>query len=455
MKKKPAFLRDDLPHGQAAGQAPVTNNKLGGPAGAEPAKIPNEERNSTSPHQQSLTSPPLSWPAPLGEKAFHGLAGDFVRKVEPHTESDPAALLVQFLVFFGNAAGRASYFPVEATHHFSNEFAVILGETSKARKGTSAQHVRRLFERAEPIWTQDRIVSGLSSGEGLISEIRDPTEEEGGSADKRLMVIESEFASILKQTERTGNTLSVILRNAWDGTTLRSLTKTSPLKASAPHVSVIGHCTIEELRRYLTLTETANGFGNRILWTCARRSKLLPDGGNLHSEAMNDIGVALADALAFARSGREMKRDNDARALWHASYAKLSEGRPGLAGALTARSEAHVVRLAMIYSLLDRSEVIGEKHLLAALELWRYCEQSVFTIFGTATGDPVADKILHHLRANPAGMPRTDISGLLGRHQDAARIDQALGVLVQHDHARCERVTTNGRSAEVWFASAK
>lgn len=283
----------------------------------------------------------------------------------------------------------------------------------------------------------------------------DPDTEEGGSADKRLMVVESEFASILKQTERTGNTLSVILRNAWDGATLRSLTRNSPLKATAPHVSVIGHCTIEELRRYLTLTESANGFGNRFLWACARRSKLLPDGGNLDVDALKETGAVLADALAFARTGREMKRDAKARDLWHASYEKLSEGRPGLAGALTARAEAHVVRLAMIYALLDRSEIITEAHLRAALDVWRYCEQSVFAIFGSATGDPVADKILNHLRANQQGTPRTDISGILGRHQGAARIDQALGVLIQHELARCERMNTNGRSAEIWFAIVK
>lgn len=299
----------------------------------------------------------IPWPLPLGEQAFQGLAGNFVRIVEPHTESDPAALLMQFLTFFGNAAGRASYFPVEANWHRPNEFLVILGDTSKARKGTSAQHVCRVFEMADPIWTQEKIVSGLSSGEGLIAEIRDPTHKEGGSADKRLMVVESEFASILKKTERTGNTLSVILRNAWDGATLRSLTRNSPLKATAPHVSVIGHCTIEELRRYLTLTESANGFGNRFLWACARRSKLLPDGGNLDVDALKETGAVLADALAFARTGREMKRDAKARDLWHASYEKLSEGRPGLAGALTARAEAHAVRLAMIYALLDRTRL--------------------------------------------------------------------------------------------------
>jgi hypothetical protein len=30
------------------------------------------------------------WPEPLGEAAFHGLAGDIVRVIEPHTEADRA-----------------------------------------------------------------------------------------------------------------------------------------------------------------------------------------------------------------------------------------------------------------------------------------------------------------------------------------------------------------------------
>ena len=148
-----------------AGEA---NGKPESPVGKEPTIVPG--RTSAVP-----------WPVPLGKQAFHGLAGEFVRIVEPHTESDPAALLTQFLTFYGNAAGRASYFPVEANWHRPNEFLVILGDTSKARKGTSAQHVRRVFEMADPIWTQEKIVSGLSSGEGLIAEIRDPTEGEGGA----------------------------------------------------------------------------------------------------------------------------------------------------------------------------------------------------------------------------------------------------------------------------------
>src|SRR5215470_17022947 len=57
---------------------------------------------------------PCQWPEAPSPEAFHGLAGQFVDIVSPHTEADSMALLIQFLVFFGNAAGRSSYFQVEA-----------------------------------------------------------------------------------------------------------------------------------------------------------------------------------------------------------------------------------------------------------------------------------------------------------------------------------------------------
>ena len=47
------------------------------------------------------------WPEPMQETAFHGLAGEIVREIEPHSEADPAAILAQFLAGVGNAVGRA------------------------------------------------------------------------------------------------------------------------------------------------------------------------------------------------------------------------------------------------------------------------------------------------------------------------------------------------------------
>jgi len=52
----------------------------------------------------------VQWPQPMGADAFRGLAGDLVRAIDPHTEADPAALIVLFLAAFGNMAGAAAHF---------------------------------------------------------------------------------------------------------------------------------------------------------------------------------------------------------------------------------------------------------------------------------------------------------------------------------------------------------
>jgi hypothetical protein len=410
------------------------------------------------------------WPEPLAVEAFHGLAGEIVRTIEPTSEADPAALLVQTLVAFGNVVGRNAHFTVEGDRHHGNEFVVLVGRSSKARKGTSWGRIFRLFEEVEPQWATERVQSGLSSGEGLIWAVRDPiqkrervkerdkaayyeeVESDPGVADKRLLIYEPEFANVLKQTERQGNTLSAILRQAWDGTKIQTLVKNNPARATAAHIGLIGHVTADELRRYLTQTEAANGYANRHLWICADRSKLLPEGGKVDPATWNQLRNELANAIAFARAASEITRNEEARAIWHKVYGPLSEGRPGLAGALLARGEAHVMRLALLYALLDRSTVIEAPHLLAALALWEYVERSVYFVFGDSLGDPVADDLLQLLRRCKGGLTRNEIRDYFQRNVSADRIGRALGLLLQHRLARCVREETGGRPAERWYA---
>src|SRR5262249_27370012 len=387
----------------------------------------------------------VSWPAPLSAAAFIGLAGEFVRAVEPHTEADPAAILIQFLVGFGNVIGRSAHFKAEADLHYLNEFAVIVGATSKGRKGTSAGQVRARLRESDADWDSKAVVEGLSSGEGLIWAVRDPIwkkeaiKEKGrtvdyqeviaddGVSDKRLFVTETEFANVLKVAAREGNTLSPVIRRSWDTGDLRSLTKNSPARATGAHISIIGHITGDELRRCLDATELANGFANRFLWFVVRRSKLLPEGGRLIEAEFHGFNSSLQHAVQFARSVEEIKRDDEARELWFEVYPKLSEGKPGLLGAITTRAEAHVMRLACIYALFDRSKVIRKEHLKAALEVWRYCEDSVRHIFGKAVGDPLADQIIGILReSGEDGLTRLEISNALQRHHKGAVIARAL-----------------------------
>lgn len=430
-----------------------------------------------------LTEPP-AWPAPLDRAAFCGLPGEVVDCLSPHSEADPAAILIQFLVAFGNNLGRTAHFCAEGSDHYLNEFAVLVGKTSKGRKGSSWAQVLRPFKAVEDrpagglvvnvvpsSWSEACVqAGGLSSGEGVIWHVRDPvmgrekvkekglparyveTETDPGVREKRLMLVEEEFAKVLKQTERQGNTLSPTLRQAWDGKSLQTLTKNSPAKATGAHVSLIGHITADELRRYLSATETANGFGNRFLWLCVKRSKCLPEGGAVDEGTMTWIGGQLRKALEFGKGAGEMRRDEEAKVLWAEVYEELSEGKPGLAWSLLARGEPHVMRLACLYAILDGVDKVMAHHLKAALAIWRYVEQSVLYVFGDSLGDPLADEILQLLRAAAGqGLSRTEISDAFGRNRSGDRIGRALGLLLEHKRARFERVDTAGRPGERWY----
>jgi hypothetical protein len=266
----------------------------------------------------SLFSPD-PWPA-LADEAYDGLAGEIVWTIEPHTESDPVALLVQLLEMTGNCIGRSPYYLVEATRHYLNLFVALVGKSSKARKGTSADHMKLLLKGIDPVWSAC-VVGGLSSGEGIIWHVRDPVygqnkkgEEvclDEGVTDKRLCLLESEFARALTKTGQEGNVLSAVLRQAWDHGDLRTLVsgrQKALVTASNAHVSMCAHITADELRRLLTDTEAANGFGNRFLWVCVQRSKLLPRGGCYPEEALKPLGEKLAVAIFEARKVTRMRR---------------------------------------------------------------------------------------------------------------------------------------------------
>jgi hypothetical protein len=413
----------------------------------------------------------VPWPPPLEADALYGLAGDVVTTILPHTEADDAALLINFLEAFGSAVGRGPHAVAEADRHGCNINAVIVGETAKGRKGSSWGHVRALFARADPVWAGAHVSGGLSSGEGLIWAVRDPTEsttpikdkgrptgeyetftDDVGVIDKRLLVVESEFASPLRVMERNGSTLSPTIRQAWDTGDLRTLTKNSPAKATGAHISIVGHVTRGELLRYLNDTEMGNGFANRFLWVCTQRARVLPESGG--EVNYGPLVERLHSALERGRSMGRLQRDDMARQLWAEVYPELSEGKPGLFGAVTARAEAQVLRLSLLYAVLDGADAIGPAHLKAALAVWEYCEESARFIFGDATGDPVGDQILRALRLS-GELTRTAIySGLFGRNTSAARIEHALGTLQAAGLAHCEMrppSDAGGRPAEVWY----
>jgi hypothetical protein len=157
--------------------------------------------------------------------------------------------------------------------------------------------------------------------------------------------------------------------------------------------------------------------------------------------------------VTFATGLHRLEFDGAARLRWGEIYEELSNEKPGLAGDVIARGEAQVIRLAVLYAVLDSSPWITVQHLEAALELWRFCEESAVYVFGDSTGDPMADEILRILReVAPGGLTQNEIRNLFTHHHSAMRIGAALGILLQHHKVQHQKRATNGRPATVWYA---
>ena len=411
--------------------------------------------------------PRFSW------DACPGLLGDFVRLATRNSEADPAAVCVTALVrvgaevySYGGRSGLGPHFYIGETIHPPRLFAVICGNSSKARKGTSRHPVTKLFgrEHCQPadlkgwgVALPARESGGpLSTGEGLAHHVRDESDEERErhqrqspnepireKGDKRLIILDEEFASGLACTKREGNTLSMGIRCFWDSGDYAPLTKNNPVTVRGAHISILTHITMQELAVCLGEVQAVNGFGNRFLWICARRAKLVPLPARMPDAELAPLQRELWRLVGLAQRRGTMTMTPSAVALWESLYTELSQEHSGLAGSIINRAEAQTLRLALIYALLDGAVQIAENHLHAALAMWNYAQESALYIFGDRVADPLEEKVLEALKAGP--LTATELSAALNRHVPRERLQPLLQQLEGQQRISIQKQKNAGR----------
>ena len=390
------------------------------------------------------------WPT-LDWRALHGVVGEVAALLDPVTEADRAAIVVTFLAVAGAVIGSGPHAVAGHARHPARLSPVIVGETSKARKGTSYGAVRSIWSLVNPEFMHTRTMSGFGSGEALVDEVRDADGDDPGADDKRILLHDPEFGRVLRVCNREGSTLSAVIRDAWDGTRLQVRTRARKVVATDHHVAIVGHISADELQRNLTATEIASGFANRLLFVCARRSKRLPFGGDPDQARLDDIVRRLRRTVDRARKVGLVHFATDARPLWVELYNEMGDDDPGgLLGAVVQRPEAQMLRLTLTYMLLDDAKEMREDHIRAAWAVWQYSRASAERVFGDATGDEVADRLLDAITdAGQTGLTSTEMIHLFSRHVSAARLTAATKLLEDKGLIVTEQVKTGGRPKTV------
>jgi hypothetical protein len=392
--------------------------------------------------------------APIPDPAcLYGLVGDIALVGSQNTEANPYAVAASAIAYLGAAFGRGPYFPIGDDLHHARLFLLHVGRSGIGRKGTAKKLIKRIHDvlKAKDELLAPQVHSGgLSTREGLAMLLhdgyKDGKTDVPAIVDKRLLVIESEFANVLHQSKRDGNTLSSGLRDAWDGTSIQPAVKTSRVWATNPHISFIGDITPSELLEMMSKRETNNGFANRFIFFYAEGDKInafpQPTPDNVVEALADRVAQVLRYAGADNHGSNNLLRiefSPDAALAYEGLYGGELCDRSGgeRIAALLDRRAPVLMRLAMLFALTDQTHIIAVDHINAAMAWVRYWGDSVKFIFQNpanplaAKAKPaITQRIVDHLTAHVQATRTELTTNCFSGHIAAPTLDTALNELL-------------------------
>lgn len=348
---------------------------------------------------------------------FPGILGDVVQLCTKKSEAVAIAVAAHTLAWFSALVGPTRYYSIGDEQRRLNDFFLLVGPSASG-KGTSEYGPKLIFKRVEEklqeyfadAWQQgmtegiaeypqlDVHEGGLSSGEGLAAAKADSLKpmDKGDPPievpDKRFLIIESEFGNILNMAERQGNTLSHVLRNGFDGKTIRPLTKRDRVCCTDPYFVLVGNITPGELSGHRKgAVMTVNGMLNRmlILWTQSTQCHAFP--APMCENQVSLLAQRIAGHVIKARNGsfeihwrkqdaqaRPVIMTDDALQFWVTIYPSLVN-MPDceLVQSLCRRHRLHVLIIAALMALINGRDAMSSQDLKAALGWSEYSRKSV------------------------------------------------------------------------------
>lgn len=390
---------------------------------------------------------------------FRGILGEITAAAEPTSEADPVGVFASLLASVGVTIGCKPYVQVGNTRHPLLVWPLLFGRTGSGRKG-EATDTALTFVRTAVVDAAAFFVTGLSSGEGLIERIRDVRDEKdpGGADDKRLFLVEPEFASVMSRARREGSSLGHVLREAWSGKSLATLNR-SATTASWSHIAVLGHITPKEFRLKLSAEDMSGGTYNRFLPLYVERSKRLPIPDGVAPDVVEQLAGDLRVAIKRAADVDRVRMNLDAAKLWTDElYDELTEAddEDEAWTEFARRGAPYALRIAALHAVLDGRALITDDDLRAAVALVRYSIGSAKFVLDGTKRNPRLDRIARALDgAGESGLSRKEISALFSRNLNAEVLNALLNELSANgQYVKYER-QTGGRPAVMWAKASR
>lgn len=426
----------------------------------------------------------------LPDAALYGVLRPVVEAATRHSEATKVGVAVALLIEFAARFGGALRLRIGDDDRTLPLFVLLVGPSGRGRKGTAAQFPRKLFEDVDDLLAPDpededpqllppapQRTTGVASGVGIIEAVRDEGEKLMAAGprvlpaapDKRLLIDLSEFVTVFAASANENNTLSPVLRDAFDGRTLANTAVTNPLRATGAHVCAFGHITMHEFRKHTIEskrnTDISNGLLNRFCIVYSVRDKKVSRPLPVPDMDRFDLAVDIARNVrkVFRGAGNvgpndrrriEYKRTSGAQRLWDAAYnAQPDRYASPVLDALMSRWELNVSALAVLLAAINGERQVTEPALRAALAWGQYMVDSTSKVFASAGERRKArelhrdiERITEWARSKKDGtFAKGDLTRALHKSIDSTRRDAALQAMLDGAPAQLVRDGTRYR----------
>lgn len=405
-------------------------------------------------HPEDVADDIVPPPVPDTDAMLRGIVGEIARAAADGREVHPVAVAAAAMSWLSAEVGPDIYLPIGDVWHRANLYTLHIGRSARGGKGEAlglVQRIRRWITgnnpEAHPLGQVHS--GGLSSREGLAGPIHDGfkagKEVVPPVDDKRLWIVEPEFANVLAQGKREGNTLLPALRDVWDGGSIKPLTKNQGIWATHPHIALHGNITPGELAAKLDAKEINGGTVNRLLMVWAERTRLVALPAPTDRDLVAEFARRLEEVIRWAKGsypsdkeGRRASLVPSAAELYQRLYPELRKphSHGDLVAAATERRAPICLRIALLHAILDQSLTITAEHVRIGHAWAQYGAETAAYVLagmgGQARDTEKEQKVLAFLGKQPRKEAdrRALINVCFQKHIEAKTLDRVLKPLL-------------------------
>ncbi|MEU7830360.1 DUF3987 domain-containing protein [Nonomuraea sp. NPDC049129] len=352
--------------------------------------------------------------APVADPVmFTGPIGKMVDELDQYTEGSKVGVLVTLFAGLSAAVGTLPRVGTGTRKMPMSFWPVLVGATGRGRKGTATAIAMKVIESGLGDFAEHSLVYGLpATGLGFANELH---ERSVRGVALPTMFVEEEMDTFVTNAKRDTK-VGVYLRKAWDGANISHRTSQTDLMVKKPHVAIVGHIQPKNWGAISGSKDATGGTYNRFFPVWVEQSKKLPVFALVDpSELIEKLGNRLRQIVNYASEVSDLTVPDDVAKIFEAKHREicdaLTTGSEEL-GQYTERAMAYMIRIAGLYCLADKREVLKVQDFDAALALVQYMVETVtYTLpEAEATGNDIPARVIAFIQeAGDEGVTSSEV----------------------------------------------